>query len=377
MTIVSARSSLESVAPVWCELDDAAQMSNSELRQLLDNLATAVVVIDRHLRLKDLNPAAEALLSVSRRQALGQKVETVLPENAHLPAALRRVFCGSGSFTERDMPLRLGDGRSLVVDCTMTPLVDAGRLREAVVEMSNVDRMHRIVREESMIAQNTVATALVRGMAHEIKNPLGGIRGAAQLLERELGDGTLTEYTRIIVGEVDRLRQLIDRMLQPASKAAPAPVNVHEVLEHVRGLVLAETRGEPAVDVDYDPSLPPVSAVRDHLVQVFLNILRNAVEAAGAAGRVRVRTRIQRLLTIGARLHRLALRVDVSDDGPGVAPEIAGTIFYPMVSGRADGTGLGLAIAQSLVQRAGGLIEFDSRPGATTFTVYLPLDHGQ
>lgn len=376
MAIVKARSSIKPVAPLWCELDDAAQMSASNLRRLLDNLATAVVVIDRHLRLQDLNPAAEALLSVSRRQALGQKVDAVLPENAHLPAALRRVFEGSGSFTERDMPLRLGDGRSLVVDCTMTPLVEGGRLRETLVEMTNVDRLHRIVREESMIAQNTVATALVRGMAHEIKNPLGGIRGAAQLLERELGDSRLTEYTRIIVGEVDRLRQLIDRMLEPASKAAPAPVNVHEVLEHVRGLVLVETGGEPPIDVDYDPSLPPVSAVRDHLVQVFLNVLRNAVEAAGTAGHVRLRTRIQRLVTIGARLHRLALRVDVIDDGPGVPPAIAGTIFYPMVSGRADGTGLGLAIAQSLVQRAGGLIEFESRPGATTFTVYLPLDHG-
>ena len=346
---------------------------SNDAYRLLDNLNTAVLRFDGALELIGINSAAEALLSLSKRQAVGLGVDALVSESPLFATAVRRGLADRCVFTERDMHVRVGDGRNVVVDCTVVPIVDGEEIGEVLVELTDVDRMHRIVREESALTHSAVANALIRGMAHEIKNPLGGIRGAAQLLERELEAPGLKEYTRIIVEEVDRLRSLIDRMLAPRTSAEPDGLNIHEVLEHVRGLVEAECDGARAIAVDYDPSLPEIRGVRDHLVQVFLNVVRNAAEAARPGGRVVIRTRAQRLVTIGVRLHKLALRVDVVDDGPGVPVELGQSIFYPMVSGRADGTGLGLAIAQSLVHRHGGMIEFESRPGETAFTVYIPL----
>ncbi len=339
----------------------------------IDQLTTAVLLFDEALHLRAMNVAAETLLSLSRRQALGQPVRALGAGLAPLAAALRRAGESAGPVTERDLQLRAAE-RTMVVDCTVSPLDDRAATG-VLVELTNVDRLHRIYRDERLQAQGAVANALVRGLAHEIRNPLGGIRGAAQLLERALPGGELHEHVRIIIAEVDRLRALIDRMLEPQGGAVATRVNVHEVLERVRGLVEAEFGAGCAVQLDYDPSLPELHAVGDQLVQVFLNVLRNAFQAAGAHGRVGIRTRVQRQVTIGTRLHRLVLRVDISDDGPGVPEAIAATVFYPMVCGRAEGTGLGLAIAQSLVQRHGGLIEFDSRPGATTFSVLLPVEH--
>jgi two-component system nitrogen regulation sensor histidine kinase GlnL len=367
--------SWKAVAPYRCEREDDRVVRGYRLGRMVDQVATAIVLVDRDLRLIDMNSAAEHLLSQSRRQARGQEFTALTPGAPQLRATLRRALSERVQFFERDVALGIGDQRPVVVDCTVTPVNDGEDVIELLVELNNVDRLHRIQREERLLAQSTVATALVRGMAHEIKNPLGGIRGAAQLLERELNEPRLTDYTRIIVEEVDRLRGVIDRLLEPTTLATARRLNVHEVLEHVRGLVEVEIGGRPVVSVDYDPSLPEVRAVRDHLVQVFLNILRNAVEAAGTGGRITLRTRIQRMTTIGTRLHRLAVRVDVIDDGPGVAADLGATIFYPMVSGRPNGTGLGLAIAQSLVQRDGGIIEFESHPGATTFSVLLPIEH--
>lgn len=228
-----------------------------------------------------------------------------------------------------------------------------------------------------MQAQTLVSAALVQGLAHEIKNPLGGIRGAAQLLERELADESQREYTRIIVGEVDRLRALIDRMVQPGSRARPTAMNVHEALEHVRELVEAEGRGACRIRVDYDPSLPDIVAVPDDLIQVFLNLVRNAVEATGEGGVVQLRSRAQRLVTLAGRQHRLCLRIEVRDDGPGVPDLLRESIFFPMVTGRAEGTGLGLAIAQSIIQRLGGVIEFESSPGDTRFIVLIPVPESE
>ena len=204
--------------------------------------------------------------------------------------------------------------------------------------------------------------------------PAGGIRGAAQLLERELTEPQHREYTQIIIGEADRLRKLVDRMLGPRGQLHPADFNVHEVLEHVRQVVEIEAGRGVTIHRDYDPSLPNLHADRDLLVQAFLNLVRNAVQALGeAGGTITLRTRAQRKFTIGSRLHRLVIRVDVCDDGPGVDPSLADSIFFPMVSGRADGSGLGLPIAQSLVNRQGGLIDFTSAPGNTVFTVWLPI----
>ncbi|MGE0384426.1 MAG: nitrogen regulation protein NR(II) [Gammaproteobacteria bacterium] len=348
--------------------------SPRDFRRVFDNLATAVLVFDADLCLRDINSAGEALLSLSKRKARGLHMHSLVRAPA-LDAVVRRACKAQAPVIERDLHVDAGEG-DLAVDCAVTPIFEDDGLSEVLIELSSVERLQRMVRDESLVAQHSMATALLRGMAHEIKNPLGGIRGAAQLLERELRGSPQTEYTRIIVQEVDRLRTLIDRMMEPAVPAAPQKLNIHEVLEHVRGLVQAENQGALKIEVDYDPSLPDITAIRDHLVQVALNLLRNAVEAAGRDGHYLIRTRVQRLAVVGGRLHRLALRVDICDDGPGVPEQIAQRIFYPMVSGRPSGTGLGLAIAQSLVQRNGGFIEFESRPGSTTFTILLPIENG-
>lgn len=345
-----------------------------QARRLLDNLTTAVLLFDGELRVRLMNAAAETLLSISRRQARGLTVDELLPSYPRFGVAVRRAMFRRTPFTERDMHLKIGDARFVVVDCAVTPLVEADAVAELLVELTDVDRHHRIVREASMLAQGNVAKALVRGLAHEIKNPLGGIRGAAQLLEEELPEEEMRDYTRIIIGEADRLRTLIDRLRAPREAPVNAAANIHEVLEHVRGLVAAEAAGGVHFEVDYDPSLPELLCDRDQLVQALLNVLGNAAQAAAPEGHVLIRTRAQRQLTIGTRRHRLAIRIDVVDDGPGVPAELTDSIFYPMVSGRAEGTGLGLPIAQNLVHGHGGLIEFESRPGETTFTIWLPMD---
>jgi two-component system nitrogen regulation sensor histidine kinase GlnL len=211
-------------------------------------------------------------------------------------------------------------------------------------------------------------------LAHEIKNPLGGLRGAAQLLERELPDPNLREYTRIIIDEADRLQTLMNRMIGPNRMLTRGLVNIHNVLEHVRGLMQAEFPNGPRVSRDYDPSIPDLTADQDHLIQAFLNLARNACAAAGIAGFIELRTRVLRQFTIGNQRHRLVLRVEVLDNGPGIPEELKDHIFFPMVSGQKGGTGLGLPIAQELISQHGGLIECESRPGETRFFVYLPLE---
>ncbi len=215
---------------------------------------------------------------------------------------------------------------------------------------------------------------MVRGLAHEIKNPLGGLRGAAQLLQAELGSEELREYTQIIIQEADRLQELVNRMLGPNRRPSYAPINIHHVLERVRTLVLAETGERITIRRDYDPSIPELSGDSDQLIQAVLNIVRNAVRALGDTGTVTLRTRIQRQLTIGHGRHRLAAQIDIIDNGPGIPPEIAETLFLPMVTAGTGGMGLGLSIAQSLINQHQGLIECNSRDGETTFTIFLPLE---
>ena len=219
---------------------------------------------------------------------------------------------------------------------------------------------------------------MVRQLAHEIKNPLGGLRGAAQLLERELLDPALREYTRVIISEADRLTGLLDSMLGPGRPPAKQLINVHELLERVYHLLRSEASEGVTVERDYDPSLPPLTVDPNHIIQAMLNLGRNAIQALSGghvqSPRLTLRTRAASNASVGAQRHRLVASIQFEDNGPGVLPEIRDTIFYPLVSGRSDGTGLGLGIAQDLVSRHGGLIEFDSAPGRTIFVISLPMD---
>lgn len=342
--------------------------------RILDSLSTAVLVFDRELRLDYLNPAGEMLLAVSARQARGQALEELFPGAHELAARLRQVFVDDQPYAQHGFQLHLPTGQDITVDCTVTPMSDPAAGAELLVELNQMDRHLRIAREENILEQHQAARQLVRGLAHEIKNPLGGLRGAAQLLERELDDEDLKEYTRIIIGEADRLRSLVNRMLGPNQLPQMRPCNIHQVVEHVRNLAAAEGHDGVRLLRDYDPSIPDFLADPEQLIQALLNIVRNAMQALHGRGCITLRTRTQRQFTIGQKRHKLVVRVDVIDDGPGISPDMLETIFYPMVTGRAEGTGLGLSIAQSLVNVHGGLIECASRPGHTEFNILLPLE---
>ncbi|GIX30944.1 MAG: PAS domain-containing sensor histidine kinase [Porticoccaceae bacterium] len=350
-------------------------------RLILEHLSTAVLLLDRQLAILYANPAAEDLLATSAKRLLGTPLVRVLRRTEAAWGALHRAALHGRPFTERRAVLELPDGSQIQVDLTVTP-VQQGAEACLLVELQALDRILRINREEALLEAQTTSRDLVRGLAHEIKNPLGGIRGAAQLLASELGEkrSDLAEYTDVIVAEVERLARLVDRMLGPSRPVNRTWLNIHAVTEQVAALLEAEAGGRLAVVRDYDPSLPELRGDKEQLIQAVLNIGRNALEAlagagqVGAGGRITFRTRVQPHLTIGGKLHRLVCRLEVIDNGPGIPPEIADRIFFPMISGRAEGTGLGLAIAQSVVALHGGLIECDSRPGCTRFTLYLPFD---
>jgi two-component system nitrogen regulation sensor histidine kinase GlnL len=343
--------------------------------RILDNLTTAVLTFDADLRLTSINPAGEMLFEISAKKAVGHRLAELLPHARLATRTLSQTLESRHPVTVRGVPLKLPGSRIITVDCTVTPLTDAGP-DALLVELTQVDRLLRLARDENMLERQAANRAVMRGLAHEIKNPLGGLRGAAQLLERELPDKSLKEYTRIIIHEADRLRNLVDRMMGPHKPLKKQQVNIHAILEHVRKLMLVEVPVGLTLERDYDPSLPEFEGEPEQLIQAVLNIVRNSAEAIQHKGTIRLRTGIERNFTIGQKRHRLVLRADIEDSGPGIPEDIQEHIFYPMVTGKAGGTGLGLSIAQDIVAKHGGLIECRSRPGHTVFSIYLPLENG-
>jgi two-component system nitrogen regulation sensor histidine kinase GlnL len=340
---------------------------------VLDGLTTAVIALDEQLCVTSLNSACENLFGISRKHAIGAPLAEAIPHLAPHELRLRRSLDNATGFIERELRLqRVGD-EAVTVDCTVTPFI-LGRKPGLLMEVLALDRHLRISRDELLLAQHQASRELIRGMAHEIKNPLGGIRGAAQLLEREFPDSEHREYTRVIIREADRLQNLVNRMLGPNRAPQKNWLNIHEVLEHVRQLVQAESSGDIAFLRDYDPSIPEISADREQMIQSVLNIVRNAMQAIGGEGTVTLRSRTRRQFTIATVRHKLVVQVDIEDDGPGIPPAMLEKIFYPMVTTRAEGTGLGLPIAQYLIHAHGGLVECRSRPGCTVFSLYLPLE---
>ncbi|MGH8647265.1 MAG: nitrogen regulation protein NR(II) [Gammaproteobacteria bacterium] len=346
-------------------------IKSKEARRLIDSLNTAVLMFDADLKLCTINASGESLLSASSRMICGQSPEFLFP-GTQLERGMRGALETGQPFTERELKVKVS-GCVLKVDCTVTPITGLQKNARLLVEITVVDRYNRIVREEHILSQHHATKSVIQGLAHEIKNPLGGIRGAAQLLQKQLVDDKHKEYLRVIIEEADRLRKLVDRMWGPINVPQKTKVNVHEVIEHVRRLVEAEVPETVRIVRDYDPSLPETVADRDQLIQAQLNIVRNAVQAVGNRGRITLRTRSERQFTLGPRRYRLVLRLDVIDDGPGIPNDLQEHVFYPLVTGRPKGTGLGLSIAQSLVHLHGGLIEFSSKPGETIFTTWLPL----
>lgn len=345
---------------------------------LLDNLNTVVVLLDEDLAITYLNPAAEALLTTSAHRLLGSAIAPLFADSKTRVATFREALYNGNPFTERKVKLTLPDLREITVDYSATPVIGEDQTL-LLLELQPIDRTLRIDREEALISANHTSRNLIRGLAHEIKNPLGGIRGASQLLAQELDRSDLREYTDIILGETERLRHLVDRLLGPSSLPRFASLNIHEVTERVASLIRAETGGKLPIIRDYDPSIPEILGDWENLVQAVLNLARNAMQALSTAGKignggsVTLRTRVLNNFTIGKVYHRMICQLAVIDNGPGVPEEINDRIFYPMVSGRAEGTGLGLSIAQSAIHLHQGLIECESEPGHTQFSIYLPL----
>lgn len=257
------------------------------------------------------------------------------------------------------------------VDCRVSPIsTDDACL---LVEMTDVTRRSQISRENALLIQHGAGRQMIRQLAHEIKNPLGGIRGAAQLLERQLDNEELHEYTQVVISETDRLAGLVDTLLGPGGPPNKEPANVHELLEYVVRLVEAEGNQRLKIRRDYDPGLPLIDLDKAQIIQAILNLVRNAVLSLAGQGTLTLRSRAVTNFTIGNIRHRVIASIEIEDDGPGIPAELQDSIFYPLVTSRPEGTGLGLPAAQELLSRHGGMIEFESRPGRTVFFVRIPL----
>ncbi|HSG60123.1 MAG TPA: nitrogen regulation protein NR(II) [Pseudomonadales bacterium] len=346
---------------------------------LLNNLTTAVLLINDELNIEYINPAAEALLKVSGSRALGQPLARYIDLEDDAWQVVLQTLREGVTFTQRQAMIDAPGHQHTMVDYIATPvdLDNSGRIH-VMVEMQPVDRLLRIAREESLISNQATSRSLIRGLAHEIKNPLGGLRGAAQLLASELDSAELRDYTEVIIEEADRLRNLVDRMLGPRKPLQRANANIHEVLERVVTLIHVENSQRIQFDRDYDPSIPDIAIDREQMIQAVLNVIRNAMEAlqsaAIAAPKIGLKTRVLRQFTIGTERHRLVCCIEITDNGPGIAEDIRESLFMPMISGRPDGTGLGLSITQSILNQHQGLVECDTVEGLTRFSMYLPLE---
>ncbi len=349
-----------------------------DFHQVLDSLTTSVVVIDDQFQIIFLNNAAQMLFKISFDPKNKILISDCFKESAKALETLKKAVHHGYFYTKRKACWELSGQRMITVDYTVTPLPDG---RQAIIEIQSLDRLLKISREEALLNSQETTRSLVRGLAHEVKNPLGGIRGAAQLLQHELSsqsiDG-LNEYTQVIIDEADRLRNLVDRLLGPSQRVNLKQVNPHELLERVALLINAQTQYRIKIIRDYDPSIPDIEGDKELLIQAILNIFRNAVEALEEQqienASITIATRVHRQLTIGRVRHPLVCGISICDNGPGIDENLIESIFVPMISGRAEGTGLGLAISQQIINQHNGVIECMSKPGETCFSIYLPLE---
>jgi len=346
---------------------------NTNSRIILDSLSSGVILLDEHLLIVGMNPAAENILSISRQRASGQSLLQLVDDEPEMRDILSRVVT-TGDHYANEMRLAPTEvhNHERIVDCRVSPITtDDARL---LVEMTDVTRRTQISRENALLIQHGAGRQMIRQLAHEIKNPLGGIRGAAQLLERQLEDAELREYTDVVISETDRLASLVDTLLGPGGPPKKEPLNVHELLEYVVRIIQAEENKSLSIRREYDPGLPDINLDRDQIIQALLNLVRNATAALDGQGNLTLRTRAATNYTIGDIRHRVIASIEIEDDGPGIPQDMQDSVFYPLVTSKPDGTGLGLPGAQELISRHGGMIEFESRPGRTVFYVRIPLE---
>ena len=349
----------------------------AEIADILDQLTTAVLVLDDKLNIEYLNQAAESLSGTSRAHCIGQAFTSMFRGPAEIEDELRLCQHTERPLTRRETPLHVNSQHDPVAtNIAVSVLPDQNLL----VEIDIIDRILRIDREAQVQNTQLITHQLIRGIAHEVKNPIGGIRGAAQLLRTELDNPMLLEYIDVIINESDRLRSLVDRMLEPVSPPRLQNVNLHEISERVVRLVSAavhdQDRPVPEIVRRYDPSVPEIAGDPDQLLQAILNIFNNAVTALEFTEnpRITLRTGVEHHFTIGPVRHRLVVCISIEDNGPGVPDQLKDQIFYPLISGRPQGTGLGLAISQAIIARHHGFAQCTSEPGCTRFEVYIPIE---
>ena len=344
---------------------------------VLDNLSAAVILLDGELNVRQANHAAQAMLERSLNLLLGCSIDQLITHSSLDFARFKHSMQHGEGYSDSDVQLTFSDGRHTQADVTVTCLNDTLGLR-LLLEIRLIKRQKKISQETQQWAQQQAARELVRGLAHEIKNPLGGIRGAAQLLEKKLPSKELREFTSMIIEQSDRLTTLVDRLLGPNSRPNFQWHNIHQILEKVCTLISLDLSHNITIVRDYDPSIPDMHLDQDMLQQASLNIVRNAVQALTehkqAQGEIKIITRIERQVTIHGVRFPLCVKIQVIDNGPGVPIKLKDTLFYPMVTGKKQGTGLGLSIAQTLIDHHRGKIEVETWPGHTEFVLYLPID---
>lgn len=344
-----------------------AILPNAE--QILNSQMTRILILDSELVVRYANLAAQQLLAQSPRKLLG----TPLPDLVNYVSLnfdlMRSSLRSEQGFTDNEVIFVI-DSQAYILTLTAQPIAN----NLILLELSPLDNLRCLSQEQLHQAQQLAVRDLIRNLAHEIKNPLGGLRGAAQLLAKDLPNPALKEYTQVIIEQADRLRNLVDRLLGPQRLGERLNQTIHQVMERVYQLLILEKPNNVIIIRDYDPSLPEFVHDPEQIEQVLLNISRNALQALGDnGGTITLRTRTAFQVLLHSKRYRLAARIDIEDNGPGIPPHLQDTLFYPMVSGRAGGTGLGLSIAQNLIDQHQGKIEFSSWPGHTEFSIYLPI----
>ncbi len=360
--------------------DNPDHAENTEISvdgdKLLNALNSALLCLDDQLRISYVNSSAEALFASGAGKLLGRSFTDLLSpvEPSNIEQQLQHCRDSLATISARAAALTLYNGRAIIADYSMYPVGQNEAGSEILIEIHHLEHQAQFDQARMNQMQQHASHQLARGLAHEIKNPLGGIRGAAQLLERETDNAALREYTDVIINEVDRLHTLIDSMLHSGDAIEREAVNILEVLEHVCRVINAAEGERITIHRDYDPSVPNFPGDRNKLIQVFLNIAQNAAQAIEGHGEIVFKTRVGHQVNIGHKTHPLVLMIDITDSGKGISPELADTIFLPMVTDKPDGSGLGLPIAQQLIFLHGGSIRLASTTNGTVVSTLLPLE---
>jgi two-component system nitrogen regulation sensor histidine kinase GlnL len=345
----------------------------NDTKTLFESLKSAIILVDRDSTIERVNIATETLFSQSRRNLVGKSLTDLIPQQV-VVKCMANCLRTNAQYTLREVELKVF-GQESLADMTLSCVTSAHGVETSVlVEINSINRISRFMKEKNQLERQQSFRLMMRGLAHEIKNPLGGIRGAAQLLDRELIEPSHQELTEILIKEADRLTRLVDRVMGSREQLKPEYLNIHEVLEHVVHLVSVKSEGKLRINRFYDPTLPEIKVDKEQMIQAVLNVVGNAIEAQEGATKPTIGfvTQFERFVTINRDMYRQVMKIKIWDEGPGVAEEMREIIFDPLITGRPNGSGLGLSITQEIVQRHNGVVQLEDFNGKTCFTIYLP-----